>query len=223
MNIFIDLDGPILNNLPRLYQLYCDLTRSIGIPPIPQGAYWRSKRERVSEKEILHKSGCFNERLIAEYEARRYRKIESAKYLILNKLTSGCCGALDFLSQKGNLVLITTRKNKRNLSWEINRKKISHYFSAILCDYSDQLSVGHLKQQLIRSYRNLNASDARDIIIGDTEAEIECGSKLNIFSIALTNGIRKKSELLLHQPDFICRDLVEAVKNWHKIERKMTR
>lgn len=219
MNIFIDLDGPILNNLPRLYHIYFDLILSLGFKPLAKYDYWRLKRDRVKEEVILNKSGCFEKQIIQFYINRRFKDIEKRECLSLNELTVYCYESLKFLSKQGVLVLLTTRKSKRNLMWELRQKKLLEYFKKILCGFDNTVSPWQVKLDLINKY--IGCVNKSDIIIGDTEAEILCGKKLGIYSIGIVNGIRNFEQLSLLKPDRIVRNLTDIAKSWVKIKKEI--
>ena len=219
MNIFIDLDGPILNNTPRLYRLYSDLLIRFGFKPLSKNDYWELKRNCIKEEAILKTNDGFDLNLIQVYKKQRSDNIESEEYLALNEVTTGCYDSLDFLSKQGNLILVTTRRNRDNLIWELDQKKLDGYFKKIFCDFNDNLPAWQVKINLIRRF--IPAFEKRDVIIGDTEAEILCGRELGIYSIGLTDGIRSLEQLLLLKPNLIYEDINEVVGKWPQIKKEV--
>lgn len=219
MNIFIDLDGPILNNLPRLYRLYSDLLIRLGFRPLSENDYWELKRNRTEEEVILRKNDSFDLNLIQVYKKQRIENIELREYLTLNDVTTGCYNSLDFLTKQGNLILVTTRNNKDNFIWELSQKRLDRYFKKILCDYDDSVPAWKLKVNLIRKL--FPTFQDKGVIIGDTEAEILCGRELGIYSIGLMNGIRNLKQLVLLKPNLICKDINEVVRKWSQIKERV--
>jgi len=217
MNVFVDLDGPILNNLPRLYGLYSDLLTEFGFEGLSEAEYWAKKRSGVTEEEILRISKGFDSNLIQLYNKQRFEKIEANKYLELNNATVGCYDSLHYLSEQGDLILITERRNRDNLKRELLKKNLDHYFRRILCNFDHTISPWKSKAGLIQTSIPKFGKD--DIIIGDTEADILCGKELEIYSIGLTNGIRNLRQLLVSKPDRICKNMVEVVENWSQIKK----
>ncbi len=219
MYIFIDLDGPILDNSPRLYGLYADLCQKKSIIPLSKEKYWQYKREKITEELILEKTKKVSAGFLNFYERQRRTKIESIKYLSLNKTVLGCYNCLNFLSKQGDLILITTRKNKINLNWELNNKKLKKYFTKILCGSSQSIEAYKVKIDLIN--KNIKNYKNNSIIIGDTEAEILCAQKLGVFSIGLTCGIRSIKQIKRLKPYIICKDLNEVIIKWPEIIKKL--
>lgn len=218
MNIFIDLDGPILNNMPRLYSVYFNLVNALGFKPLSESYYWKLKRACINEETILRKTGCFDQKFIQVYVKQRIKNIENKEYLSLNKVTDRCRNSLRFLSKQGNLILVTARKSKENLMWELKQKGLYSYFKKVLCDFNDTITAWELKFDLINRF--VSRINANDIIIGDTEAEILCGKKLGIYSIGVANGIRNSRQLSVLKPDMIVKNLTGVVRSWAKIEKE---
>ena len=215
MNIFIDLDGPILNNLSRLYCLYTHLVQQLGFKPLYENDYWNLKRDNIKEEAILNMSGCYDQQFIQIYNNKRMEDIETRKYLSLNKVTGGCHNALRFLSHHGDLFLITTRRNKDNLMWELREKRLYKYFTDILCDYNDSINPWDIKIELINKF--ITHVNHDDIIIGDTEAEILCGNKLGLYTIGITNGIRNNEYITALKPNRIVEGIGEIVHIWQDL------
>ncbi|MEK6772720.1 MAG: HAD hydrolase-like protein [Bdellovibrionota bacterium] len=212
MTIFLDFDGPLVDNFPRHTQLFVDLAQKFSFQPIDLHEYWQLKRQRVSEAEILKKCKDFDLKCFSEYMQQRQSLIETQQYLKLNALIPKTETNIEILKKAGRLVLLTTRNHIENLHWEIKDKKIDHCFDQILCGGSDKESSAETKVKLINSSGiKLNAGD---FIIGDTEAEIICGKALNLITISTANGIRTKEYLESLNPKIIMPDLENFVKTF---------
>jgi len=219
MNIFLDLDGPVLDNSTRLYSLYADLLKSFGKKPLSMRKYWALKRDCMPEKKIIAKSGIKDTRTINTYMKKREKQIESRCYLRKNELTSGVKDALGFLQKKGNLFIVTTRRIRKNLIWELKEKNIKKFFCRILSGFEKNIPAGEVKADMIK--KSGLAIDGASVIIGDTEAEIACGKSLDLFSVAVANGIRKKERLFASGARVICKDIQDVVRKWPEINKKV--
>src|SRR5436305_13307054 len=102
--ILLDLDGPVLDVLPRHTQLHCDLVLQRGGRPLDPQAYWDAKRERRPETEILAETGL-DAGAIQEVLGERTRWIESRRYLQLDRTWPWTEAALTDLSRLAPLVL----------------------------------------------------------------------------------------------------------------------
>src|SRR5215510_6935636 len=87
--ICIDLDGPILDVSGRYYQVYRDSLASIDAPPLDKASYWELKRKKVSEPEILKRSGIESLAAVEAYLNARTPRIEAESYLRFDKVWLG--------------------------------------------------------------------------------------------------------------------------------------
>jgi phosphoglycolate phosphatase-like HAD superfamily hydrolase len=219
LKIFLDFDGLLVDNSLRLYTLYSDLMHEFGKKQLPLESYWNLKKDCVREEDILKRSGLEDTSLIKQYLKKRLEHIESRHYLQLNRVVEGCADILKFLAQQGETILVTTRQSRENLLWEINQKGLSPFFSKILCGFDSSLPPFEVKVKMIDEDGFLNGS--RGIIIGDTEAEILCGQKLGLFTIAVTSGIRSRDYLVGMHPDRILDSINQVVESWDVILREV--
>ena len=123
-----------MDNALRLYTLYSDLMSEFDRQPLPMESYWILKRERISEQDILKKSGLEDAALTELYFKKRAELIESRHYLQLNTVVNGCFEFLEFLRKQGETILITTRHNRENLFWEIDEKNSARIFPKFCVD-----------------------------------------------------------------------------------------
>jgi len=215
VKIFLDFDGVLVDNTLRLYTLYSDLMSEFGRQPLPMESYWILKRERVSEKDILQKSGLEDAALIELYFKKRFELIESKHYLQLNVVVNGCFEFLEFLRKQGETILITTRHNRENLFWEIGEKKLDPYFSRVLCGFDTSIPPAEVKIKMVEKEGFPNGS--KGMIIGDTEAEILCGQRVGLFTVAIATGIRNRNYLMTMKPDMVFDTVDQIIESWDSI------
>ena len=201
--ICIDLDGPILDVSERYYRVYSDTLNLIGIAPLDKGSYWRLKRSRVSEPEILTRSGTADNNLIKEYLDARAKRIESAEYLLFDHLWPGTRDTLRVLRSQSALVLVTMRTSKELLDRQLDGLKVRDAFDCILAAGAGTATDEHGQQkaQMVRDcYRN---EDFAGWFVGDTELDIQSGRLLGLRTAAITFGIRNVDHLRAVLPDVL--------------------
>ena len=201
--ICIDLDGPILDVSERYYRVYNDALNLIGIAPLNKESYWRLKRSRVSEREILARSGTADNELIKEYLDVRAKRIESAEYLLFDYLWPGTRDTLSVLRSRGLLVLVTMRKSRKLLDQQLARLKLLEAFDCVLAAGNDSVANdrGEQKAQLVRDrYGN---EDLVGWFVGDSETDIYSGRLLGLRTAAITFGIRTIDHLSAVSPDVL--------------------
>lgn len=198
--IYFDLDGTILDVSDRLYQIYKDLVVSFKCKPLSKTRYWRLKRNKISEKEIVATTCPKN--VIPLYLKKRCSFIESSKYLKHDKLNPNALKTLKILKENNRLVLTALRKSRKNLRKELKELKLSSLFDKILT------GEGHKsKIHLIKKDGHLNA-----MIVGDTEDDILAGNNLHLKTIAVLHGMRTKKVLSSLKPNYTVTSLSGLLK-----------
>jgi phosphoglycolate phosphatase-like HAD superfamily hydrolase len=194
LNIFIDLDGTLVDISNRHYQAYRDSTAQFFGQPLEKTKYWQLKVQGTPWSKLLKISGLSSE-LEEQFLKDFADRIEQIKYLKLDSLVPGATQTLQRLSSQHNCYLITLRRNKENLVKQIHWLDLGRYFIEIL--QAD--SKNTFKVELIKA--RLNGD--KGIVIGDTEEDIQTGKKLGLTTISVLNGIRSKEVLAALKPDHI--------------------
>ena len=207
MKIFLDLDGPILDNSYRYHSIYADLLKEGGYIPLSRTEYWQYKRNRVPEREILVKT-C-PEFFIESYIKKRLELIENIHYLRMDSIQVGVVDTIGPWSQEHELYLVTMRKNGKALLDQLGYLNLEKCFRNI---YYENNNDGSWKVK----YRLMSqVADKPDssIIIGDTEADIEAGKACRCTTIVVTCGIRTRECLMGFKPDYICENVKSIMLN----------
>lgn len=207
--ICIDLDGPILDVSERYYRVYRDTLNLIGIAPLNKESYWRLKRSKVSEPEILTQSGTSDNDLVKEYLEARAQRIESAEYLLFDQVWPGTPDVLKVLRSGSALALVTMRKSRKLLDQQLARLKLLEAFDCVLAAGTDSVANdrGEQKAQLVRDrYGN---EDLVGWFVGDSETDIYSGRLLGLRTAAITFGIRTIDHLRAVSPDVVLDGLAD--------------
>lgn len=194
INLFFDFDGTIIDVSDRLYFLYRDLMIKYHQKPLPKKAYFNLKRNNISEERIIQKV-TKKQTIVKSILRERQLKIEDKQYLGYDRLIPGAEKVLAKLSPNFDLFLITNRKNKQNFFQEVRRLRVEKYFQKLIA--SDNKFESIFKESPARN----------DIIIGDTEDDIQTGKKLGLTTIAVLSGMRSKKTLIQPKPDYIIDDI----------------
>lgn len=204
LNLYIDLDGTILDISEKYYRIYSDTIISLGYDLLSKEKYWQLKKEKRQEEDIAKMSGI-NETAIFKYYNKEWQsKIESLKYLEYDKLIPNAVKTLKNLKKFNRIVLVTLRKSQINLYKELERLNIVSLFDGILIGKGAG-EQWEIKAKLVESDNTFEKK--KSVIIGDTEVDIRAGKKLGIKTIAVLSGIRRKSMLLVERPDYIINNI----------------
>jgi len=211
MNIYIDLDGTILDVSERYYRLYYDVVTSFGGKPLPKEKYWALKRRKIPEEKILKLSNVDN---ISACIKKRLEKIESTTYLKYDLPLPSSLATLILLKNKLNrLILVTLRSSKENLYKQLKSLRILHLFDRILTTNANK-NQWLIKSELIKADSYFDKSSS--VIVGDTEVDILAGKILGIKTVAVLTGIRSKDILLANKPDYIINSIKDLPNLIHK-------
>lgn len=206
LNIFVDLDGTLLDIIDKYYAVYSVILNDDGCRPLDIETYWKMKREGFANVEILLKGKCS---LSVDIFQEQFAKlIEEPEYLRLDKLKPGIKDFLKVLSEIGELMLVTLRKNRTTLLEQLRSLDIERYFKGIVNDTINDVQLAWQKKEyLFRTCLYDNTS----VVIGDSGAEIRAGKTLGLKTIALSWGIRSKRILKKYNPDYILSDVSQVI------------
>lgn len=196
MTIFIDLDGTILYTFIRHIATHYAVSPRVGLPIIPEEEHWKKKRE----KQILWED-ISQEKLKAYTDLFRIES-ERSIYLSLDTPVFGIKTILKNLAKRVDLVLVTKRYNRTNTLFQLYDLNLLSFFVDVLTPFPSS------KRDAIQSY----GYTKRDIVIGDTEEDIETANKLSLRSVAVSWGMRSPTYLASLRPTRLCHT-VKQLKN----------
>lgn len=196
MKLFLDFDGPILNNRRKYYALYLELLHDSGAELLTADTYWEKKRARVSEADILESSRVPKERWPG-YLQTRLAQIEDFRWLLYDMVWPGVNGWLAAAASCGDLYLVTLRRNRHTLRQQLEYCGLAHYFTQILSTEGNDGSA-QVKIDLLRTV--LQPGD-KGVMVGDTEVDIQAARACGLQAYAVTCGIRNEQLLRQLDPD----------------------
>lgn len=200
--IFLDLDGTIVDST----EAYIEAAK------IAFGAIGQKLPERTLLFEIPRRleQGLTINSLI-EGDAKRFLRVYLDAYYSVTetktKLLPNVAAALEALSQKSKLALITMRHvPNRTMQKELDYFGIAKYFSHIVTAL-DTSKPKPSPEALIKCIENLDV-DMRDCIMaGDSVNDVRAGKAAGARTVALLSGLFECSELAAESPDLILRDV----------------
>lgn len=214
--IVLDLDGPLLDGRDRHYQCYRDILLEQGLEPVPVAKYWRLKRGRVDRRRLLSLSGAsdFYDGFLAAW----LRRIESKKYLRMDRLQDRAMDVLQAWKGAGvTVVLATMRNNPDHLMWQLRHLGLAGFFDEVVavgCGLGWEGKAERVRPVLARSRRGGSV-----YWVGDTETDVCAARALGVRICALTCGLRTESYLAGFNPDLLKRDLWSFFAEWLRSER----
>lgn len=184
--IFLDLDGPLLEGKYRHYKCYEDIIKKHGGDILDIDTYWELKRNKVTRDVVLEKSN-FKESYNVFFDAWM-KNIEDKKYLKLDILKPNVIEILrQWKNISNSIVLVTMRQNRAFLIEQLKDLGVYNLLDEII-DCPPQR-----KNTKYEALKHKNFKTA--IFIGDTEEDTKTAKMLNIKSIGIISGLRKKEFL----------------------------
>jgi phosphoglycolate phosphatase len=217
--VFLDLDGPVLDVAERYHRLHADLVSRRGGRPVEAETYWQAKRDRIPEPEILTWTGLPSDASAAVLRLRGER-IESPRYLRLDRPWPWTASALVALAALAPLVLVTLRRHRGRLDRQLAALNLRRHFSHVVAGPGDGTQAA--KAELLRGAGV--SVPAGSAFVGDTEIDIAAGRSLGLLTIALRCGMRADAGLAACAPDLLLDDLGQvpgelAARGWTPLPR----
>ena len=197
MNIFVDLDGTLIDARWRLYQLFCDASGRTGLS---FSRYWQLKRDARTNEWILTRLLGSDHRSVSNFTDKWFRLVETRKYLALDRPFHFAKSVLRDLSRNNQITIITARRNEYAARQQIYRMGFDPFVADVLATGATDSKAGRLSQSKI-------SIGLGDFVVGDTEADIQLASSLGVRSASVLSGVRSRRCLASYRPDFIFPDL----------------
>jgi len=216
--IFLDLDGPLLDGKERHYHCYCRILEKYGFKPIGIEEYWGLKRALVNRRVLLNMSaaGEIYDRFLEAWLSM----IESPELLALDKVQKGAIDCLASWKELGmELILVTMRKSRQALEEQLKLTGLRAYLDSVLvCNHAEG---GMGKATAVREFSRNQLNNARALWIGDTEADWEAARVLECEVVLLSNGLRNE-DYLLSLPGAVVKPSILAMKDYLSVRANVS-
>lgn len=193
MKIIFDLDGTLICSKKRLYELFCDLTKS---RELSFSGYWGFKFRGYSNQDILKNEFDYPEEKIKKFITLWMNKIEDSYYLEMDTVIEGLKEFLEKISINNQLYICTARQSIAQVNTQLKNLAILEFFEDVFV--TEQYST---KTELL-----LNSGIAfskNDWFVGDTGHDIKTGQQLGMKTCAVLSGFMSESALKGYEPDSI--------------------
>lgn len=130
--------------------------------------------------------------------------LEQEKYLKLDSLFQFTLPVLMKLKGKADLYLVTLRRDTQAATKQINQLGLAAFFKGIR-----MAGLGPQDKNFL--YRALGCG-VGDIVVGDTDADINAGRMLKATTVAVTTGLRNEVMLRALRPTHVIHSLLELPK-----------
>jgi phosphoglycolate phosphatase len=197
VNLFIDLDGTLIDSKLRLYRLFQYLVID---SEMSYEEYWELKRNKIDHKEILKSKFNYTYDQYISFQNKWMTEIELKKWLDLDVPFIGVTRFLEEMSKKNSLYIVTARQSSKNTLDQLNFFNWGNYFTSIF--------ITEQKHSKVNLVRNNISVTSEDWFIGDTGKDIETGKKLGIKTAAVLSGFLNEKQLIYYKPDIIIDNII---------------
>lgn len=197
MKIIFDLDGTLICSKKRLYELFCDLTKS---RKLSFSEYWGFKFRGYSNQDILKKEFDYSEEKIKKFITLWMNKIEDSYYLEMDTVIEGLLEFLEKISINNQLYICTARQSVVQVKVQLKNLTILEFFEEIFVT----------EQRFTKTELLLNSGIAfskNDWFVGDTGHDIKTGQQLGMKTCAVLSGFMSETALLAYGPNKIFKNL----------------
>lgn len=213
--IFLDLDGPILDVSHRHYQVYSDILKEANKPTVSFEEYWQNKCAKQPHSLVVSQTAGVDF-YTSTFQNQWLNRIEVEKYLTLDLVWPWVIDVLAELHRNHELYLVTVRSSPDQLRKQLDRLNLTRWFRAILCKPAQQNAARRKVEAIRKYYRSL---PQQAIIVGDTEADIECGKELGFITVGVLNGIRNREQLKATRCDYLLENILTLPQLINDISR----
>ncbi|AFY76463.1 putative phosphatase [Pleurocapsa sp. PCC 7327] len=219
LRLITDFDGPIMDVSERYYRVYQFCLEQTKRPEQPvrelsKSKFWELKRAKVPERRIGILSGL-DEAQAREFARLRRQTVHTLPYLVYDRPIPSAVETLERLQKQGIDLVVMTMRRVRELEAAFEQYDLRKFFPSDRCyclsdDYVKTADVEDKPLLMEKALRELPLA-VDTWMIGDTEADIIAAKTHNIKVVGVLSGIRDRERLEEYQPDYIAKNLGEAV------------
>lgn len=199
-NLLFDFDGTLADSRMRLYWLFRELCPEAEFT---FGEYWRLKRSRITQREMLAKFFGYGEESCREFHRIWLERVEEPKRMALDEPVEGAERLLRELAEGNRLYLLTARQNPQLAEAQLAGFGWSGLFAKVFA------TGGVLTKA--ECVRELELSTA-DAMIGDTGEDVQTARELGVKAVAVEWGTLSREVLATYLPDVIVGSVEELAE-----------
>ena len=203
----------------RYYQTYLFCLNQVVLPgqdtiTLNKEEFWRLKRSQVPERQIGQLSGL-DETQSLEFARIRRQTVHTQPYLVHDVPVPGAIATLERLQQFNIELFTMTMRRVDELDNALTRYDLGKFFApdrryCLSNDYSKTNDIADKTELMTQALLELPPADTW--MVGDTEADILSAKANGIPVIGVLSGIRDRTQLQQHEPDWIVDHLAAAVE-----------
>lgn len=180
--VYVDFDGTIVDVFPRYYIVLNRFLNNYYGRGIDYQTFYIEKRNGEKEHIIVKKNLKINLDIEAYLQYKK-EKLEEKENLKIDRFIGKPFETYQYIKSKGfDVIVLSQRRNKENFEWQLQELKYRMFCDEAICLYPQ--SQGNAKLAFLEG-----RAEAGDIIIGDSQIEMECSKKLGISGCFVNTGL----------------------------------
>ncbi len=227
--VFCDFDGPIIDVSDRYYSTYRRALESLDKPstkPLTKARFWYLKQHRIPDKDIAQQSGVRPHQMDQFFQLVE-ETVNHPDLLHHDCLHPSAKKGLTLLYERDVYLMLVTLRYQEQVVSLLEEHGLAHLFKRVLGTPEKRaayINSADYKTDLLKrcwsEYCQIYGPPNHAWMIGDTEADILAGRRLEISTVALTCGIRSRAYLARFQPTFIQDDLMAAARKLLRVKQQ---
>ena len=201
--LYLDLDGTLLDIREKYHRLHRRIAADLGRQALTWDTFWARKRRGGTLDDLLPD---WEETARREYAKRWLGEIELPLYTRFDRLVPGARHSLVRLGREFELVLITLRRDGRELRRQLRHLGLDQLFSHLLVS-GDHGGANLTKAQLLSLA--VPPEKRKSIVVGDTEEDVLAARAMRAPVIAVLTGMRDRAFLAALSPDLIIESVAQ--------------
>lgn len=181
--IVFDLDNTLLDTLPRHYQVYCEIVKRRGAPPLSYGVYVAMRANNdLGNSVLIDRVHGFQENVDKEW----LEAIESTEMLRLDQCIIDR-NLLVRIAEDYIIILLSLRSNLENAQRQLTQLGILEYFQKVI--FLRHQSEVNPK---VKALQALSCEWVLRYFVGDSGADFEASEQSNVPFVAVDTGLYKQ-------------------------------
>jgi len=201
--LYFDLDGTLLDIREKYHRLHRRIAADLGRQPLSWDTFWTRKRRGATLEALLPD---WEEAARDEYARRWLGTIELPLYTRFDRPVPGARHCLIRLGREFELVLVTLRRDGRELRRQLRHLGLDQLLSRVLAG-GDHGGAELTKAQLLGL--TVAPGERRSIVVGDSEEDVWAARAMRSPVIAVLTGMRDRAFLAALRPDLIIESVAQ--------------
>jgi phosphoglycolate phosphatase-like HAD superfamily hydrolase len=198
MNLFLDLDGTLIDNRERYFEAY---KKAAAEENLTFEKFLEIRQNFKNARSMFIDRLVYSNQSLNNFDLSWEMYIENKELLNKDSLFPGVYEWLIETSRKSNLIYCTNRRSFQDLDEQLERLNIKKFASNILLSFQKTKDEVVLKSNIPLS--------KMDWFIGDTAADISAGKLLGIKTCGVFSGLNSQQILEVSLPDLLLPNIIQ--------------